>query len=277
MKSQSQQIAFLFLLCLGCAHAETLQLKSPDGAVQVEFTDADSGPTYNLRFQGRPILGPSALGYVLAQGGSLQAGLRIRASQSREVDQQYDLPVGKTSTVHERFNELSIDLAEAGEGARALRVILRAYDDGLAFRYVLPVQPALKAVDIQSELTQFAFTDNHRCWGLNLGRYNTSHEGEFDPIQAGQIRDFHRFDSPLVCTTGGGMKLVATNSDGAESVGSLTLDCSLCSTAHAPPPATQPLALLPQPLAYRLKPQVAARIAALPAPPLPARGPPHSL
>ena len=202
MKSQSQQIAFLFLLCLGCAHAETLQLKSPDGAVQVEFTDADSGPTYNLRFQGRPILGPSALGYVLAQGGSLQAGLRIRASQSREVDQQYDLPVGKTSTVHERFNELSIDLAEAGEGARALRVILRAYDDGLAFRYVLPVQPALKTVDIQSELTQFAFTDNHRCWGLNLGRYNTSHEGEFDPIQAGQIRDFHRFDSPLVCTTG---------------------------------------------------------------------------
>ena len=40
----------------------------------------------------------------------------------------------------------------------------------------------------------------------------------------------------LVCTTGGGMKLVATNSDGAESVGSLTLDCPLCSTAHAPPP-----------------------------------------
>lgn len=81
----------------------------------------------------------------------------------------------------------------------------------------------------------------------------------------------------LVCTTGGGMKLVATNGDEASSVASLSLDCPLCSTAHAPPPAVQPLALLHQPLAYRLQPQVAARIAALTAPPLPARGPPYSL
>lgn len=70
---------------------------------------------------------------------------------------------------------------------------------------------------------------------------------------------------------------VATNGDEASSVASLSLDCPLCSTAHAPPPAVQPLALLHQPLAYRLQPQVAARIAALTAPPLPARGPPYSL
>lgn len=72
-------------------------------------------------------------------------------------------------------------------------------------------------------------------------------------------------------------ELVATNGDEASSVASLSLDCPLCSTAHAPPPAVQPLALLHQPLAYRLQPQVAARIAALTAPPLPARGPPYSL
>jgi alpha-glucosidase len=202
MRIRTRHIALLFTAGLGCAHAETLQLRSPDGALQVEFTDAAPGPSYSLRFHERTILAPSALGYVLGQGGSLQAGLTIRASSQRSVDQEYRLPVGKTSTVREHFNELSVDLTERGEGARQLRVILRAYDDGLAFRYVLPVQPALQRVDVQSELTQFAFADNYRCWGLNLGRYNSSHEGEFDPIPAVNIRDFHRFDSPLVCDTG---------------------------------------------------------------------------
>ncbi|MBY0455116.1 MAG: DUF2946 family protein [Burkholderiaceae bacterium] len=79
----------------------------------------------------------------------------------------------------------------------------------------------------------------------------------------------------MVCTAGG-IKLVAQNGDDAVAAGGFALDCPLCSTAHAPPPVAPSLApVVVQPLAYRLQPIVAARIAALTAPPLPARGPPH--
>lgn len=78
----------------------------------------------------------------------------------------------------------------------------------------------------------------------------------------------------LVCTTGGGMKLVAPNSDDSTAAPSFMLDCPLCSTAHAPPPAQWSSVMPLQPLAHGLQPVVVARIAALTAPPLPARGPP---
>lgn len=79
----------------------------------------------------------------------------------------------------------------------------------------------------------------------------------------------------LVCTGGSNMKLIVMGDDGNwVDVDHHTLDCPLCLVANMPPPATQTLPELPQPLGHALQPIVAARIAALVGAPLPARGPP---
>lgn len=84
-----------------------------------------------------------------------------------------------------------------------------------------------------------------------------------------------------VCTSTGAMKLVmsdADNSDGqlssADRVTHHTLDCPLCTSIVAPPPALRTGLSQPSPLAYALQPTVAAHIASVTAPPLPSRGPP---
>lgn len=78
----------------------------------------------------------------------------------------------------------------------------------------------------------------------------------------------------MVCS-GAGMKLVAAGGD-ADVDGQpqpSALDCPLCASLAAPPPAAVPAVFLP-PLAHALKAIPSARIAALTAGPLPARGPP---
>ena len=75
-----------------------------------------------------------------------------------------------------------------------------------------------------------------------------------------------------VCS-GGQMKLLLKG-EGGEGAGLQTLDCPLCIAQDAPPgpsPAVLPHA---QPLGHALRLIPAARIAALTAAPLPARGPP---
>jgi hypothetical protein len=47
---------------------------------------------------------------------------------------------GKARTVRDHYNQLSVDFQEPEGQKRQLRVIVRAYDDGVAFRYVLPPQ-----------------------------------------------------------------------------------------------------------------------------------------
>ena len=78
----------------------------------------------------------------------------------------------------------------------------------------------------------------------------------------------------LICATGGAMKLIVKNADGTAQERGHTLDCPLCATVAAPPPALTPVVVAPSPLAHALQSLPAAHIAARTAAPLPPRGPP---
>lgn len=78
----------------------------------------------------------------------------------------------------------------------------------------------------------------------------------------------------LICATGGAMKLIVKSADGAAQERGHTLDCPLCATVVAPPPALTTVVVAPSSLAHALQPVAAAHIAARTAAPLPPRGPP---
>ncbi len=78
-----------------------------------------------------------------------------------------------------------------------------------------------------------------------------------------------------VCS-GGVMKLLAA-ADAGEPAASVALDCPLCLAQDAPPPAAAAAVQHALPLGHAVQPIPAARIAALTAAPLPARGPPSLL
>lgn len=79
----------------------------------------------------------------------------------------------------------------------------------------------------------------------------------------------------LICSGSGAMKVIVFTEDGAQEVSSShTLDCPLCAPLGAPPPTLRFVAEAAQPLALAVNRIPAARIAALTAAPLPARGPP---
>jgi len=78
----------------------------------------------------------------------------------------------------------------------------------------------------------------------------------------------------LICSGAGVMKLLVKSDDGSQAQSTHTLDCPLCATPGAPPPAARlqaaPLPLLARALPAELPAPRADRVAA----PLPARGPP---
>lgn len=80
----------------------------------------------------------------------------------------------------------------------------------------------------------------------------------------------------LVCSINAGMKLLVKDNNGEVQSGYTVLDCPLCQSPLAPPPLAQVPSLLDASLAYAMQSIPAARIAALVAPPMPARGPPFA-
>ena len=82
---------------------------------------------------------------------------------------------------------------------------MRAFDDGIGFRYELPEQPGLGAFEITEELTEFALADNARAWWIpsNWPRKDRSEElyssgpvSTLDSVQTPltmELRDGHTF------------------------------------------------------------------------------------
>ena len=86
-----------------------------------------------------------------------------------------------------------------------MQIVVRAYDDGVALRYVLPPQPAFgRAADIVSEQTQFKFLGNHRAWAMQLESFTTSNEREFEPVRLGAIKPDSIVGPPLTIQVEGG-------------------------------------------------------------------------
>ena len=188
-----------------------LNLRSPNGRLLVTVDlDPRGQPHYSVMFDGKSVIVPSPLGLRLGKGRLLAQGLRIVGVRASSVDRHYSLVVGKTRDARDHFNQLGVRLEEAqADGGRALQLIFRAYDDGVAFRYRILALHSREVIVVEDELTGFDFADDHACWGLNLGTFLSGHEGEFHAVRASEIGEGDLFDVPLVCRTATGVCAIA--------------------------------------------------------------------
>jgi len=197
------------LLLLTAIPAKAEELRSPNGRVELRVAANTQGqPSLALSFAGRELVGQSALGLGFERYETLSSRMARLGSSTRSGEDRYAL-LGKTSSARDSYNELTVAFAETGGAKRRLDIVFRAYDDGIAFRYRLPAQPQLRHLRLAGEVTEFAFPADYACQAFNVGRYTSSHEGEFDPIRASQMRAHHLFDLPLVCEAGQGGPVMA--------------------------------------------------------------------
>ena len=193
----------LALLWSGPALAqESLSVASQDGTNVVRLAISTSGtPIYTVSRRGEAILAPSPIILDL-DADSLGYGLAITSSEQSTADTRYPIVAGKAAEGRDLYNQLTVHLQEKGGAKRRMDVILRAYNDGVAFRTVIPVQPATSAAIIRYERTGFYFPAPYKCWGFNVGKFGSSHEGEFDPVDTARLREHNLFDLPFLCETG---------------------------------------------------------------------------
>ena len=185
-------------------------VRSPDGRNTISVTlDGNGRPTYAVDRDGASVIAASPV-LLLLEGGPVGDGSSLDDVDRRSVDGVWRPVTGKTSLVRDRFNEAVLHLIDGQQ--RRLDLVLRAYDDGVALRTVIPVQPKTDGAIVKGEETGFNFPKNYDCWGFNPGRFGTAHEGEFDPIEARRIRDHNLYDLPLLCETGKAAFLI-TESD----------------------------------------------------------------
>jgi alpha-glucosidase len=181
------------------AQPQQFTLASPDGTNVVTLT-AGGTITYSVARRGETVIDHSAIVLEL-DTTSIGYGMAVTSQELSSADNRYSLVVGKASQPRDHYNQLILHLEERGGAKRKMDVIARAYDDGIAFRTLIPVQSATAAAIVRYERTGFNFPEAWKCWGFNVGKFGSSHEGEFDPVDTTRTRDHNLFSLPFLCET----------------------------------------------------------------------------
>ena len=172
-------IGTVLFLCSPATAAEAgaaREVRSPDGKVAITIhTDAPLG--YSITVDGKPALVRSRLGLELADNIKLGEKPVVQSEERKSADTHWENHFGKNRDVRDHYNELSLTLKE---GDRTFGVVARAYDDGVAFRFVLPKQPGMDSFTVTRDATELTFADDCQVWaGWNNPEGPSRPEGGF--------------------------------------------------------------------------------------------------
>ncbi|QEH32284.1 Retaining alpha-galactosidase precursor [Aquisphaera giovannonii] len=154
---------------------------SPDGKVALTVGRSGEGDAARLVLSasvaGAPILGESPLGIVrddarFAEGLTLASEGAVVAHESK-----YTVPHGKRREVADRYNERVLGFKDAQ--GHTVELHLRAYDDGVAYRYRFPEDGSKATRTVREELSGFRLPEGSTVWANphdDPGEYTPGYE-----------------------------------------------------------------------------------------------------
>lgn len=136
---------------------------SPDGKLTytLERDDANNRLHWSVNRAGAAIVTRGALGIDLAKVGTIADEGRISNVESRDVDTTWTPPFGENSLIRDHFREETLTLAHADHGDLAVKLQVRAYDEGIAFRYLVNGAGTLT---MSGEKTSYPLPDSAVVW-----------------------------------------------------------------------------------------------------------------
>ena len=126
----------LVLFTGACSSEKKFKVASPDGQIVATliFDKVKGTLAYKVKSAGHEIITESPIG-LNTSNGDFQSGMEYSGNSRMVIDETYTLPQGKTSAYRNKANEQTLKFKK---GNQSLEVLFRVYDNGVAFRFVIP-------------------------------------------------------------------------------------------------------------------------------------------
>ncbi|MEE1898306.1 glycoside hydrolase family 97 protein [Flavobacterium rakeshii] len=157
--------ALLALLVAGCSETKqtTHELASPNGENKITFSINGNMPTYTVNHEEKEIITPSALGFVL-KNEDLTKDFELVDVETSTHDDTWEQVWGEKKNIRNHYNEMVVKLQSKEK--HNLEIQFRAFDDGVAFRYVFPKQNIKDSIFIMDEVTAFNLKEDGKAWWI---------------------------------------------------------------------------------------------------------------
>lgn len=203
MNTQKKLFAAIAALCsaaaAGSAFAGQVTVSSPDGHAAILIEDDAS--RFSVLRRGESVIADSPLGLEL-DGAPAFGPLVLERREDTDVDREIALVATKASAARDHYRGATLTFRETGRDtnapARRLVFDVRAYDDGVAFRYRIDDSAPVR---LRGERTAFVPAGAPSCLAAE---FVGSHEKPFERQRISELATDKGYDVPLVCATASG-------------------------------------------------------------------------
>ena len=193
--------------------AKPITITSPDKNIVFRLDGSTKGLNYSVVYKGNVLIENSQLRISLKNGGEFGGSVSTGKPQFKQMEESYDLIVGRSSHVRSISNEVIVPIRENAGLKREFDIEIRVFNDGAGFRWVLPASPGLDKVEITDESDAFNFKGDPKALVLFRENYTTSHEGLYDHLPVSQIKTDTLVDLPALFEYPKGLYLAVTEAN----------------------------------------------------------------
>ncbi len=214
---------------------------SPDDSLRFIVTNNNGNLFYSVLLQSDTVIKTSALG-VTTNGQSFTSGLTFKDQSTKKIDENYIMVTGKRKLNHNLANETTLSFINNNN--IPIQLIVRAYNDGVAFKYAFPGN---KTITVNDESTSFHIPADGVAW-LQTFEFNPAYEGWFtfgSPIGE-NAKDSSGWSFPALFNSNDKWILITESNVTSDFYGShLQQDCSNCIYKIAKPLKGEALGMYP--------------------------------
>ncbi|MBL0357994.1 MAG: glycoside hydrolase family 97 protein [Chitinophagaceae bacterium] len=189
--------------------------------VSLQFSLDQKGiPQYAVYYDGKAVVRPSRMGFVLSNSIVLNEGFQLIKTDSTDVDETWNPVWGEVSSIRNHYKQVSFHLQQTQTPNLLMNIVFKVYEDGVGFRYEFPRQSNLTYFIVASETTQFNLTGDHKTFWIpgdydtNEQLYTTSRLSEVDAWKSDMVStggralnvpDQYAVQTPLMMKTAEGL------------------------------------------------------------------------
>jgi hypothetical protein len=165
MMKHIKTVSLLFFLLVSVAATSTPPLEISREKVRLQFSIDDAGkPVYAVLFNGKEVVKPSALGFLLDVDSLFYKNFTLVGENRKSVDETWKPVWGEYSTIRNNYEQLTVHLKHSS--GKLLDIVFKVFADGVGFRYEFPRQSGLAYFVIKDEYTRFQLAGNHKAFWI---------------------------------------------------------------------------------------------------------------
>lgn len=172
-----RKLSISLLLLLSLHASAQCRLSSPDGRNQFVIAQTGDEFVYSVSHDGKAIVSDSRLGLDLdnytweralarhyPQYDCWMNGFTMDSVSTSEHRATITNLWGEQAVVPDNYNAATLHLSKHDGSNYRLDIEMRAYDEGIAFRYFLPEHPQAVFHKVTADLTEYSFEPGTKVW-----------------------------------------------------------------------------------------------------------------